>query len=106
MFSINVLKEELQNSKSILKRLKKELNDKYSWGYSIKCISGNKYLYKMRRNKGKVIYKYCGKIDNKKINEILREKKEKKQLKQRIRSINAEIIFINKSLKKNGKRIQ
>jgi len=103
MFSKNILKEELENSKINLRRLKDELNKKYSWGYSIKNISENKYLYKMKRVKGKVVYKYIGKINPEEMAKINIEKKEKKVLKIKIKSLSEEIKFINRSLKKNGK---
>jgi ribonuclease HII len=103
MFSENILKEELKNSIFNLRRLKDELNKKYSWGYSIKNISGKKYLYKMKRVKGKVVYKYIGKISAEEIEKINLEKKEKKALKIKIKSLSEEIKFINRSLKRNGK---
>lgn len=99
MFIKNILSEELKNAKKMLIYYEKEFNDKYSWGYSIKKIGKNKYLYKMKRVNGKVIYKYFGKANADIIKRIKQEKIEKKKIKKSIIELKNEIKFINKSIK-------
>ncbi len=103
MFSKNILSEELKNAIKMLRYYKKEFNNKYSWGYSIKKIGKNKYLYKMKRIDGKVIYKYSGKANADVIKKIKQEKIEKKKIKKAIIELKNEIKFIKKSIE-YGKR--
>ena len=99
MFSRNVLKEELKNVKNMLKRYTDEYYKKYSWGISIKQIGRNKYLYRMKRINGEVIYKYCGKLNNKIIEEIKNEREEKAVLKKNIKKLKIEMRYLEKSLR-------
>lgn len=103
MFSKNILSEELKNAKNMLRYYENEFSKKYSWGYSIKKIGKNKYLYRMKRINGKVIYKYFGKADIDIVKKIKREKIEKKRIKKSIIELKNEIKFIKKSIE-YGKR--
>ncbi len=104
MFSKNILLEELKNAKKMLKFYQNELKRKYSWGYSIKKIGNNKYLYKMKRINGKVVYKYSGKVNSDIIKKLKEEKKEKKRIKKAIKDLKNEINFIKKSIKYEKRR--
>lgn len=99
MYSADILKEEYDNLKAMKKAYIRQIKEKYSWGYSIKRISSNNYIYRMKNINGKVIYKYQGKADRNSVKMIAQYKQERSRLKNDLNSVKQEIKFIERVLK-------
>lgn len=99
MYSADILKEEHNNLKAMKKAYIRQIKEKYSWGYSVKKIGSNEYIYRMKNINGKVIYKYQGRVEKDSRKMIEKYKQERKQLKIDLSSVKQEMKFIERVLR-------
>jgi len=94
-----VLKEELQNSRSIKKDYEKELSKLPKGCLVKKNIKGHDYYYIAKRVGKKVVFAYQKNISEKKIKKYQDAKSVRKKYRKLISEMNNEIKFIRRALR-------
>ena len=94
-----VLKEELQNSRSIKKDYEKELSKLPKGCLVKKNIKGHDYYYIAKRVGKKVVFVYQKKISEKEIKKYQDAKRARKKYRKLISEVNNEIKFIRRALR-------
>lgn len=95
-----ILEEELERLKSLLRRRTERLSVYPKGSVRIKKIGGREYLYRVYRERSKIISKYLCSRTNPMAEHYLKENSSRQELKKSIKEIHTDISNIGKSLEK------
>ncbi len=95
---INILKEELSNSKRLLKNYDLELKKLPKGSLVKKKIHHQNFYYLAYRERKKVVFEYKGKLSKAEIHQIEESKKKRLQYKKLMKEVKNQIHFLEKTL--------
>lgn len=103
-FLVNILKEELSNSKRMVKLYQKELKSLPKGNIYKKNIGGHSYYYLQYKENNEQICKCLGKLNKKKINEYKKINDKRKQVQANLKEVKKQVKVLGHLL--NDKKIQ
>ncbi|MBA7513980.1 hypothetical protein ES705_05998 [subsurface metagenome] len=93
-----ILREEYDRLGKLSEKYQNELKRLPKGSISVKEIRNNNYYYLAFRKKKKVIFKYLGKEDSIKLNQIEEQLRKRKDLELKLRQVNSDIKELSKSI--------
>lgn len=93
-----ILREEYDRLRKLSEKYQNELKRLPKGSISVKEIGNNNYYYLAFRKKEKVIFKYLGKEDSIKLNQIEEQLRKRKDLELKLRQVNSDIKELSKSI--------
>lgn len=100
---ISTLKEELATSKRLERRYAKQLKGLPQGSFVVRTIRNKKYGYLTYRDGEKVRQKYLGPVDEKAISFYRNDIKNRKEYKEKLKSVRGQIKVLKRALRGKAK---
>jgi len=94
-----VLHEELRNSRRMYRRYHQALRKLRKGSLSARLIRGHRYYYRAIYDKGRMHFRYLGKLSSQEIAHWRQRERQRKRYRHLLREVKRQIAFLEKSLR-------